>query len=720
MVERYADPAQQNALPFGFRSYYLQPWRAYSETLPASRLRNALGINLNVGAREAEATCAALEKAGFRHARIEYGWSGIAEDETAAPGASARLADADGFARILAACKRHHLRPLLLLNANHGIPGPLTPLTLHLARPGRVGDKTVYLAPADARRVVPGRTGFSDITQYKAAEVLITSADAETGRAILARALPKELAANTPIKAATLKYAPFFPTRVAGANGAGAQSSPEFERTMTGWLAYVRVLGDAAQKALGTENQSDAGFDFEVWNELTFGSDFLYIERYYDAPPAQAAEASRASVPSPLPPVQKEILGRTIAFARDPKNGLAGTGVCDGFASQSPFGAGSTSPVGLAALAKHPYSGVRRFPETVIQNRPVDAQGKPEGRAQPGRGWVDTWTPTYVAHFPESYLTGVQTEYLTRDLSPITNDIYGTIHGRAARPQNAPSGATPPKMWVTEVNLDLHGAVTASPGDFAAFQAQKEAAQAAQGFSADEVEFLRAKAILRYWFSFTSAGVDRVYFFAARDNDPQGLGLFAPRFWKTLEARPGGSAPNVLPDEEARVTSQTLQALRRIHSALGEAPGAPFKPRTLTLRRIAEDHGHTQFAGDPATVNQTPNPHPPLFNRECVAFYPYQTGANRFAVGLYVMTRNLPARHQPGASTIAARFTLPDETYRLTIGGVNGARARIANASLLDPITNVRTPVRVLGRTRDAVTVEVPLSDSVRLLVLED
>jgi len=55
MLRDPIEASQQTALEFGERSHWLQPWRAYLDTVPAQRLRDAVGINFNVGAAEAPA-----------------------------------------------------------------------------------------------------------------------------------------------------------------------------------------------------------------------------------------------------------------------------------------------------------------------------------------------------------------------------------------------------------------------------------------------------------------------------------------------------------------------------------------------------------------------------------------------------------------------------------------------------------------------------------------
>ncbi len=72
---------------------------------------------------------------------------------------------------------------------------------------------------------------------------------------------------------ATLKYRPFAPSNPTGYNN-----------ILVGWLSYADTVAQwvAAQMDV---TAADRGFDMEIWNELTFGSHYLYIADYYGAPP---------------------------------------------------------------------------------------------------------------------------------------------------------------------------------------------------------------------------------------------------------------------------------------------------------------------------------------------------------------------------------------------------------------------------------------------------
>jgi len=107
---------------------------------------------------------------------------------------------------------------------------------------------------------------------------------------------------------------------------------------------YVGAVTGETERALGND-----AFDVEIWNELSFGSEFLDAATYYDPAPPGDGDAKR------------EILERTVRWLRDPEHGVENVRIGDGFANQTPFAAGSTSPPGLSAIDKHPYPRPREF-----------------------------------------------------------------------------------------------------------------------------------------------------------------------------------------------------------------------------------------------------------------------------------------------------------------------------------------------------------------------
>jgi hypothetical protein len=101
-----------------------------------------------------------------------------------------------------------------------------------------------------------------------------------------------------------------------------------------------------------------------------------------------------------------------------------------------------------------------------------------------------------------------------------------------------------------------------------------------------------------------------------------------------------------------------------------------------------------------------------------VGFFPFEVTAHKWVIPTYVMTLNMATLYNPRApATDVTRQDLPPETFSLTINGVNGATT---TAAAVDPLTNNSVPVTITGRTSSSVTVQVPLTDSPRMLTLQD
>ena len=128
------------ALPFGAHSHWLQPWRAYQETLPAQRFLDSQSVVL-----ERPETAAAdllvmmLARHGVRHVRIEIGWGSLNFWN------EAQLNDAERLKAVFGACRTHGIRPLILLNANSGVPGPTDFSERTLGRAAKKGERRIQL-----------------------------------------------------------------------------------------------------------------------------------------------------------------------------------------------------------------------------------------------------------------------------------------------------------------------------------------------------------------------------------------------------------------------------------------------------------------------------------------------------------------------------------------------------------------------------------------------
>ena len=635
-LDRPIDPRQQT--DFGARSHWLQPWRAYLDTRPARFLRQAVGINFNVDPNEADAAARLLAANGFTRARVEIGFGDVSFDD------SSQLRDDSALVR-LRALKRYGIRPLILLNSWSGAPCPRRTWQAVLAQSAPAGATSVRLDAASAAQVRPGRSGFDAPDGTKAATLLFTGV-APDGTVTLSRPLPYAIGAG-PRAASTLMYPPFAPPEL----GPG-RPNPAFDQTMNGWLSYVGVVTRNARQIFGS------GFDLEIWNELSFGSDYLFGERYYATAPPGVGDPTAA------------LLARTVAWLRDPANGVPpGVGIGDGFTSQSPFDSGATVPAGVTAIDKHPYKGLVSFPADSVfdPTAPLDALGREDysitrdAAGNPIKR-TDRFIPRYDAYLPEYWLTAIQTEHLIRDLSPFTTEVYGTTaHGRAVHPV----GGTPPTMWVTETGMDPSQAGV-----------PLDAAQTAQ---------LHAKATLRALVSYVSKGASAIDFFAAKD--PTTWGLVDQSFFDAVDR---GGYPG---DGSGGATITAVGRLTRAFAGRDDFTAT----RALSLDRISDTHNHFQFAGDGTPA------HPPLYDRDVVAFFPFQTSATRYVIPTYVMTRDIAKALAP-------------EGFRITVGGLPAGGSLTATAT--DPLTGAAVPVSV-SRSGTSATLGLALTDSPRVVTLD-
>ncbi len=659
------DPRYLTETPFGTTSFWIQPWRAYMDTWPASRLLESLGINFNVSAPQAEATAQLLQDSGFKLARIALNWDGLSYDDPT------HFADEAGVRTRLEALHRHELRPLILLDANSEGPTPAKQVDLETTVEAPAGSQTVTLTPTAAATVVPGKTGFDGLVFGGDPDILIDSIG-PGDLATLSKPLPSALPAGAH-KGATLLYAPFSAPTLA--NG---EPNPAYQETLAGWLGYVATVCKEAASIFGPE-----GYDLEMWNELSFGSQFLNAE-YYDAP------AGAEGVSAATREITKALLDETVAFVRNPASGAGpGVGISDGFASQTPFPSGAQAPPGLTALSKHLYNGAKTYPAADQERSliPLNALGERDTSAE------NVFTPLFVPHyqslFPEYYLAATQTETLVRDLAPVTTEVYGLPHGRNV----GPPGGSPLQKWMTEYNLSLHNATPVGPD---------ESTPAPTALTPADRAHFQAKALLRSLVAMINKGMTREYFYAAAG---QALALIPPSFFAALQAHPETYPGDSLGGETMSGFRDMLAQFR------GPGPGAD--PRQLTLLSIAQDGDHAQFSGDDTTA------HPSLYDREVLAVLPFQSSPTRFVIPVYVMTRDLLTLYEPEAPTgDVHRFDLPNETFQVTLGNLPET-ATPPTIAAYDPLRNETTPAKLLSQTGHTATIELAATDYPRVLTIE-
>ena len=659
------DPRYLLGLGFGSTSFWIQPWRAYMDTWPASRLLDALGVNFNIS-RNDEAVAQVLAESGYKLARITIPWSAFDYSDPTrlrpTPEAAVRAK--------LVALHTHGLRPLILLDANSEYPVPYEPMKLETLAPAPAGARTVQLSRASAAAVIPGRSGFSELRFSGAADEMITSVTAN-GTATLALPLPAPLPAGKH-GGAILRYAPFeAPTLPDG------RTNPSFAATLDGWLQYTAAVSKLAASVVGP-----GAYDLEVWNEMSFGSQFLNAENYFGPSrrPPTGMTAGQLKLLNTLA-VAKKLLSSTVAYVRDPANGISPqVGITDGFASESPFPSGAQAPIGLTALSKHPYASARTYPAdyTRFTNRPLNALGRLDATARVDNIFAPLFIPQLQTAMPEYFLTGLLTETTIRDVAPMTNYVYGYPHGRSV----GPPGGAPVQKWITEYNLDVPRGTT--------------------GMTQADREHFHAKALLRSLVANVSKGFSREYFYAASAGP---FSVIGESFFAALEANPS-SYPGV------HAAGPMLLAMRNMLSHF-QGPGPEGPARQLTLQSIVQSGNHAQFQGDGTPA------HPSLFDREVLAVLPFQSAPRRFVIPFYVMTSDLATLYDPAApSNDVRRYDLPAEAFRITLGNLPETSAA-PTVSAFDPLTGESTPARLVSRAGASAIFEVAASDYPRLLQIE-
>ena len=83
------------------------------------------------------------------------------------------------------------------------------------------------------------------------------------------------------------------------------------------------------------------------------------------------------------------------------------------------------------------------------------------------------------------------------------------------------------------------------------------------------------------------------------------------------------------------------------------------------------------------------------------------------------MTRNIAELYRPGApATDRTRYDLPEERFRLSIGGLRTSARIDVRAS--DPLSGQAVATRVVSQSGSSLVVELPLTDSPRLLTIDE
>ena len=687
----------------GFLSYYTQPWRAYMDTWPADRFLESMGVNFNIGAKNAEAVAQILSESGIRQARIEFGWGDFDYHTEKLEGAKRKNA-----IEILQLFQKKGIRPLLLLNSHHAAPCPFRNITVEFVADAKKGDTTFKVKDGTAIRV--GYTGPMYTPEYSAAKPLITKVDAD-GTCHLSAGLGDDLKAG-PQPLWELKYRPFHGFNEKNATPEeNAMWKASAYATFDGWMKYIEETAEMAVEALGTKGKPDAGFDMEVWNELTFGSNFLDLNNYYE----KKWEFTELISHTRTRPVQADfrpdavtdfkregilaIFARTLDYMNEHAKEYPGVKVDNGFDNQWTFDSGAESWPNQGAISRHFYLGGwwEISPKTARPDMgTLDALGNLDGVKGP-RDWYDiepgtNYIPTLRAGMPEWGYSNFQFEKIITDVMPDSR-LSGGVHGRYTH--NGDFHQV--ELWQTEFN---YGRAALMEEIFKQTKADRDDPKM---LALDDR--LGGKFALRSYLFQNHKGLARLYMFAPGD-PPYNIGMFSPLFFKALEKSDGKLTPEV----RALVPS-FYKGLAWLTKQM-EASTPLAAPRPLRVDALTEYKPRLMIPG-----KGTPQ-HPHRYNRDHFAILPYQVTASKFLIPYYVVTVDASHIWQPEKDPFdPSRYDMPEQDFDVTIGNVAGANAKV---SAYDPLTNTSVPVAVLKSTPCTLTVKLKTVDYPRILVVEE
>lgn len=672
----YTDWRQQE-IPFGTSSFDLAPWRSYMDTWDANRYLDTLGVVFNVYGREADATAQLLSEAGFRSARVEIGWGNVDYNNIS----KLREPQAQNFREILRALRKHGIRPIILLNANAGNPVPSDLVEVKLKKAAPKGSREIYVAQTSG--IVPHYTGLSG-QAYQTMFPVITGVDARTGRLTLSAPLNSDLKTGL-LKLTKLKYRP-----ISGTVDAAGKSNSASQDTLNGWKSYLQTVTRFLKETLGTTaSRTDAGFDLEVWNEMTFGSQFLDINNYYNPklilskPPSYTLGSRTVQGPEVLLPL-------TVQYVRDATSSLPGVRVISGFSNQRPWENGLELYPGQTGFSRHYYTGYNGIQSMVTLNAQTIGRKymSATGVTTPGRS---SYIPRHVQALPEYWFYAYQTEFVVRDLQPFPGPFTG--HFRYANPKNGHQA----EVWMTETNWWRW--------PFTQELMKTTGTRETDPRLRSLMQEIGAKATTRTFTFYSHKGVETVNMYAVKAGDLN-YGLLSEAFFKEIEKN-GGK----LTDTARKLAGSQIQALLRIGKIMKTGEKID-NPRPLEVTKLTERSPRVVLQG-----NRT-DEHPDTFMRDDLAILPFQLGANKFAVGYYIVTRDLTQDWQPSKDMLDPnRYAMPPQKFAVTLANVAGERAAVY---AYDPLKDARLPVNVLAKTANTITVEVESTDYPRFLMMEE
>ncbi len=470
-----------------------------------------------------------------------------------------------------------------------------------------------------------------------------------------------------------------------------------------------------AREAIGTPQ--DSGFDMEVWNEQTFGANFLNINNYYE-PKLDYAEPfvyrkTRAIGPNMRPDAVTEfksegayaILPMTIDYFNDPANGFKNVKVVSGFSNQWPWDSGSGLWDGQIGFSRHYYTGGWQDisvdkPLNAANSGVTDALGNFEGEKDnkdwhtivPGTKFVP---PPFRVGMPEYLHSGFKTESLTRDVFPDSRFAGMGGHGRYTHNGDF----RPAELWQTEVNYWRWPFIE---------QVMKEAKVKENDPRVPLLsQRMASKTLLRQYFFHNHKGLRRIYAFALGAD--LGFGMLPKTFYDALDKSQNQLTPEVratLPPEFKGMAWITKLIESQNKTEVQNAP------RPLRVDEVIEYKPRLAYAGDGSPA------HPHQWHRNWFAFLPYQLSANQFMVPYYVVTLDMTHVWNKSKDVLdTARYDMPEQEFDVTIGNCAGQNAKV---SAYDPLTNTSVPTTVVASSPNTLTVRLKSVDYPRVLVITE
>ena len=193
---------------------------------------------------------------------------------------------------------------------------------------------------------------------------------------------------------------------------------------------------------------------------------------------------------------------------------------------------------------------------------------------------------------------------------------------------------------------------------------------------------LKAKAAMRAYAFWLNKGIESMHYYSAYAADPLGFGILPPGVINMPVNTPFSA-----------LATPPLQALKNLTQVFNGS--VALTPRQLTFEPTALGAQPIIFDGD---AN-----HPPLYYHDVLALLPYHVNVHRMVVGIYTMTFDIT---HPGQEV----------TYRLKIGGINVVPKQVR---LYDPYQDTYSVVNVKSATKTSLLLDAPVSDQLRLLIID-